>query len=61
MAAAKETIDALEKRLLNATGDVPLHNRFRALFTLKSLRSEAAIAAIAKGQSLPQVERRPHT
>jgi len=49
MAATKETIDALEKRLLNATGDIPLHNRFRALFTLKSLKSEAAIAAIAKG------------
>ena len=52
MAATKETIDALERQLLNATGDVPLHTRFRALFTLKSLKSEAAIAVIAKGRSL---------
>jgi deoxyhypusine monooxygenase len=49
MATTKETIDALEKQLLNTSGDIPLHNRFRALFTLKSLESEAAIAAIAKG------------
>ncbi|KAF9781570.1 armadillo-type protein [Thelephora terrestris] len=49
MATTKETIDALEKQLLNSSGDIPLHNRFRALFTLKSLESEAAIAAIAKG------------
>ena len=57
MAATKETIDALEKRLLNTTGDVPLHHRFRALFTLKSLKSEAAIAAIAKGRLLRFVKR----
>ena len=49
MATTKETIGALEKQLLNATGGIPLHSRFRALFTLKSLKSEAAIAAIAKG------------
>jgi len=49
MAATKETIDALERELLNTTGGVLLHNRFRALFTLKSLKSEAAIAVIAKG------------
>ena len=52
MAATKETIDALERQLLNTTGDVPLHSRYRALFTLKSLKSEAAIAVIAKGESL---------
>jgi len=49
MVATEETIDALERQLLNTTGDVPLHSRFRALFTLKSLKSEAAITAIAKG------------
>lgn len=49
MAATKETIDSLERQLLNTTGDIPLHSRFRALFTLKSLKSEAAIAAISKG------------
>ena len=52
MGATKEAIDALERQLLNATGDVPLHNRFRALFTLKSLESEAAIAVITKGLSV---------
>ena len=52
MAATEETVCVLERQLLNATGDIPLHNRFRALFTLKSLKSEAAIAAIAKGQFL---------
>jgi len=52
MDATRETIDALERQLLNDTGDTPLHNRFRALFTLKSLKSEAAIAAITKGRSL---------
>jgi deoxyhypusine monooxygenase len=55
MVATKEAIDALERQLLNATGDVPLHSRFRALFTLKSLKSEAAIAAIAKGYPLCHV------
>ena len=49
MVATKETIDTLERELLNTAGDVPLHSRFRALFTLKSLKSEAAIAVIAKG------------
>ena len=60
MAATKETIDALERQLLNTAGEVPLHNRFRALFTLKSLKSEAAIAVIAKGQLLPSVKRCSH-
>lgn len=60
MAATKETIDALERQLLNTTGDIPLHDRFRALFTLKSLKSETAIAAIAKGPPLCFLKRRWH-
>jgi len=40
---------ALEATLLNTSGNVPLHNRFRALFTLKSLKSEEAIRIISRG------------
>ena len=41
----------LEDCLLNKSGDVALHTRFRALFTLKSLKSEDAVEIIAKGGS----------
>ena len=36
------SLSALEAALLNASGNVPLHNRFRALFTLKSLKNDDA-------------------
>ncbi|KAF9027145.1 ARM repeat-containing protein [Hymenopellis radicata] len=39
----------LEDVLLNTSGNVLLHNRFRALFTLKSFKSEEAIQIISKG------------
>ena len=39
----------LEALLLNNAGNVPLHNRFRALFTLKALKSEDAVRIISKG------------
>jgi len=39
----------LEALLLNNTGNVPLHNRFRALFTLKAFKSEEAVRIISKG------------
>ena len=39
----------LEALLLNNAGNVPLHNRFRALFTLKALKSEEAVHIISKG------------
>ena len=42
-------LQKLEDCLLNKSGDVALHTRFRALFTLKSLKSEDAIEIIAKG------------
>jgi len=40
---------ALEASLLNKSGNVPLHNRFRALFTLKALNSQDAIRIISEG------------
>ncbi|KAI0755229.1 ARM repeat-containing protein [Daedaleopsis nitida] len=43
------TLTALEASLLNKTGNVPLHNRFRALFTLKSLKNDDAVKVISKG------------
>ncbi|KAK7690363.1 deoxyhypusine hydroxylase [Cerrena zonata] len=44
-----EQLAALEAELLNTSGDVPLHNRFRSLFTLKSLKNDEAVEIIAKG------------
>ena len=43
-------LQQLEKSLLNASGDIPLHNRFRALFTLKALKNEDAVQVISKGK-----------
>lgn len=43
-----ETLSGLEATLLNTSGKVPLHNRYRALFTLKALKSEEAIIIIQK-------------
>jgi hypothetical protein len=40
---------ALESSLLNKSGNVPLHGRFRALFTLKALKSADAIRIISEG------------
>ncbi|PPQ63618.1 hypothetical protein CVT24_004371 [Panaeolus cyanescens] len=42
-------LKTLEDTLLNASGSVPLHTRFRALFALKSLKSEDAISIISRG------------
>lgn len=39
----------LEDSLLNKSGNVPLHTRFRALFTLKSLKTEEAAQIIVEG------------
>jgi len=43
----------LQSILLNSNGKVPLHERFRALFTLKSLKSPEAIEIISKGFADP--------
>lgn len=47
--ASQETLAALEASLLNTSGKVPLHNRFRSLFTLKALKTDEAVNIIAKG------------
>ncbi|KAG8694378.1 deoxyhypusine hydroxylase [Ceratobasidium sp. 395] len=49
--ATQETFDKLEASLLNTPGDIPLHARFRSLFTLKSLPSQQSIDIISKGFS----------
>jgi deoxyhypusine monooxygenase len=48
---ASDELRSLEDCLCNAAGDVPLHTRFRALFTLKALKSEDAVTIISKGVS----------
>ncbi|KAJ6559071.1 armadillo-type protein [Mycena vulgaris] len=42
-------LKVLEDSLLNKSGNVLLHNRFRALFTLKSLKTEQAVQVISAG------------
>lgn len=49
LSMATTELAALESSLLNKSGDVPLHNRFRALFTLKSLKNKEAIRIISEG------------
>ncbi|KAI0338963.1 Deoxyhypusine hydroxylase [Trametopsis cervina] len=46
---SRETLASLEATLLNASGSVPLHKRFRALFTLKALKNDDAVGIISKG------------
>lgn len=43
------SLQTLEDTLLNISGNVPLHKRFRALFTLKALKNNDAIRIISKG------------
>ncbi|KAI9205283.1 armadillo-type protein [Polychytrium aggregatum] len=45
------TYSRLEETLLNSSGSVALHQRFRALFTLKSFKTDQAVDIIAKGFS----------
>lgn len=47
--ASSSSLAALEAALLNSPGNVPLHNRFRALFTLKALKNDEAVDIISKG------------
>jgi len=44
-------LGTLETSLLNLSGNIPLHNRFRALFTLKALKSDDAVRIISKGEA----------
>ena len=46
----RDTLEALEASLLNASGSVALHDRFRALFTLKAAQEQdKVIEIIGKG------------
>jgi deoxyhypusine monooxygenase len=45
----EEKWNGLEATLLNTSGTVALHDRFRTLFLLKSLKSQRAVDIIAKG------------
>lgn len=47
--ASSEEYAQLEATLLNTSGDVPLAKRFRALFTLKAIKSHRAIDIIGRG------------
>jgi hypothetical protein len=42
-------LKSLEDCLCNANGNTPLHTRFRALFTLKALKTEDAVKIISTG------------
>lgn len=46
-----DTLQDLQNRLLNSNGNIPLHDRFRALFTLKAVGDERAVEVISKGES----------
>ncbi|KAG1772418.1 ARM repeat-containing protein [Suillus occidentalis] len=48
-AVSPSELAALRSALLNTSGTVPLHDRFRALFTLKSLKNDEAVAIISEG------------
>jgi len=50
-------LKALEECLLNTSGKVPLHVRFRALFTLKGLKTEEAVKIIGRGARTPRPAR----
>ena len=43
-------LQRLEDTLLNTSGNVPLHRRFRALFTLKALKNNDTVRIISKGR-----------
>jgi deoxyhypusine monooxygenase len=45
-----KVVQQLDALLNNASGTVPLHERFRALFTLKSIGDNRSVDVIAKGK-----------
>ena len=49
LSVSPEKLSALSEQLLNP--DTPLHQRFRALFTLKAIGGPEAISTISKGFS----------
>jgi deoxyhypusine monooxygenase len=56
-AISLDELKNLESCLLNTSQDVPLHTRFRALFTLKAFKNEDAVAIISKGLWSTQIVR----
>jgi len=52
MTVSPSDLSALRAVLLNTSGTIPLHNRFRALFTLKSLKNDEAVKVISEGGSV---------
>ena len=52
-----ETYKALEADLCDHSGKVPLHERFRALFTLKALADNDSVDIIGRGKSSSQPNR----
>lgn len=55
--ASQADYQRLKDTLHNTSGDVPLANRFRALFSLKGLATEQAIDIIGAGASVPALYR----
>ncbi|KAJ9102839.1 hypothetical protein QFC19_004567 [Naganishia cerealis] len=53
VAVSPEQFKALADCLLDSSGKTPLHERFRALFTLKAVASEQAVEVIASGFADP--------
>ena len=49
--ASEADYQRLKDTLHNTSGDVPLANRFRALFSLKGLANDRAIDIIGAGES----------
>jgi deoxyhypusine monooxygenase len=49
MHASAAEYDELQATLLNTSGTVPLAKRFRALFTLRNLKTHRAIDIIGQG------------
>lgn len=47
-------LSALRAVLLNTNGTAALHDRYRALFTLKSLKNDEAVKIISEGRSVSQ-------
>jgi deoxyhypusine monooxygenase len=45
-----ETYQALDADLCNHSGKVPLHERFRALFTLKALADNESVDIVGRGK-----------
>ena len=58
MDVSDDAYTALAAKLHNTNGSVPLHERFRALFTLKSLKTPRAIDIISQGTWSPYGRKR---